>query len=330
LILKVMQEQMNVLMNSYPVAFACPGGGEVQLLRTKEFLEKQKVHVELFDQWNPQFESSDLAHYFSVQGGSMNFCGYVSGMGMPLVISPILWPHQPEKYPFREIQNLLNTADLIFPNSQMEADLLARVYDIPLDKFHVTYNGVDDSFITDNSTTEALFRDKFHIDFEFSLCVANIENRKNQILLAQAAKSTQKNVILIGQVRDEEYLRKVKDAGGDYIHYVGALDHFSLELKSAFRACDQFILPSLLETPGLAALEAAAMGCAVAVTVEGSTKEYFGEYVTYIDPLDVRSIEQALENPKFSSDLKLHVSENFNWSRTAEQCIDGYSRLLKK
>ena len=68
---------MRVLFNTYPVAFDCPGGGEMQLLKCKQALESLGVEVLLFDPWRPQFEQVDVVHYFSVQGGSMNFCDYV-------------------------------------------------------------------------------------------------------------------------------------------------------------------------------------------------------------------------------------------------------------
>ena len=49
---------MNILLNSYPVGFDCPGGGEIQLLKTSEYLEKFGNNVFFFNQWEPQFRDS--------------------------------------------------------------------------------------------------------------------------------------------------------------------------------------------------------------------------------------------------------------------------------
>ena len=45
---------MKVLFNTWGGAYFNPGGGEVQLNFSKEYLEKQNIQVELFNQWNPQ------------------------------------------------------------------------------------------------------------------------------------------------------------------------------------------------------------------------------------------------------------------------------------
>ena len=87
-------------------------------------------------------------------------------------------------------------------------------------------------------------------------------------------------------------------------------------MRSAYAACDAFVLPSLLETPGLAALEAppAARGCSV--TREGSAREYFGDQVTYVDPLDVddirNGIRRALESTP-SPALRVRIVSDFTW-----------------
>ena len=75
---------MRVLFNTYPVAFDCPGGGEIQLLESKKALERVGLEVLLYNFWHPRFDDVDLVHYFSVQGGSMNFCSHVKRRGLPL------------------------------------------------------------------------------------------------------------------------------------------------------------------------------------------------------------------------------------------------------
>jgi hypothetical protein len=83
-----------------------------------------------------------------------------------------------------------------------------------------------------------------------------------------------------------------------------------------------------LETPGLAALEAALAGAAIVITQEGSTREYFSDLVHYVDPASPEDIcckiELALRvgrNPQ----LKPHVASRFTWPAAASALADIYA-----
>ncbi|MDR1502076.1 MAG: hypothetical protein LBT43_06435, partial [Prevotella sp.] len=51
-----------ILFNTWPAAFDCPGGGEVQLLKYEEQLTALGVRVMRYDPWNPraQFDEADI------------------------------------------------------------------------------------------------------------------------------------------------------------------------------------------------------------------------------------------------------------------------------
>ena len=136
---------MRVLFNTYSVAFDCPGGGEVMLLEYKSALEALGVEVILYDPWHPQFDQADLVHYFSVQGGSMNFCSHVKRRGIPLLISPIIWltAENVPTFPIEEIRTLLHNCDLILPNSKAEQNQLSEYFGLNRQKFAVVYNGIN-------------------------------------------------------------------------------------------------------------------------------------------------------------------------------------------
>ena len=55
---------MKVCFYVYPSAFQNPGGGEILLLKTKEYLEKAGVEVRLFDMCHDRFQEGDLLHVF--------------------------------------------------------------------------------------------------------------------------------------------------------------------------------------------------------------------------------------------------------------------------
>lgn len=325
---------MHVLFNTFPVAFDCPGGGEIQLLKCQEALEAIGIEVMLYDLWQPQLDRVDVVHYFSVQGGSSNFCNYVHQKGIPLLISPILWmtdqSYRAGIYPNDEIRHLLHLADRLLPNSQAEAETLAALFEVPLDKFSPIVNGVDNYFLSNRAEAQ-LFYDTYQITAPFLLSVANIEPRKNQLNLVRAVRDLEIPLVVFGNIRDRPYFEQCVAEGQGCFHHLGYLDHHSPLLLSAYAACEAFVLPSTLETPGLAALEAASLGAKVIITQEGCTREYFGDRVAYVDPFSVESIRstirEQLQTPAHPG-LKAHVADAFTWHRAAQQLKQAYAKVL--
>jgi glycosyltransferase involved in cell wall biosynthesis len=322
---------VRVLFNTYPVAFGCPGGGEIQLLKCRAALEALGVEVLLFDPWRPRFDRVDLVHYFSVQGGSMNFCDYVKRIGLPLVISPVLWltAENRERFPLAEIRDLLHLCDRVLPNSQAECDQLADAFEIAGEKFSVVPNGVDPQFGV--PADPDAFRRHFGISFPFLLNVANVEPRKNQRLLAGVARRIDVDLLLVGRARDPGYLADCLAEGGRRVRHLGPLEHDSDLLKSAYRACKVFVLPSLLETPGLAALEAAAQSAKLVVTNVGSTADYFQDFASYVAPHDAAGLRACIEKQWAAAPddrLRAHVMANFTWTQAGKALLHAYERTL--
>lgn len=322
---------MKVLFATYPMAFHTPGGGEIQLLAYKAALEQKGITVDLMNQWRPDFLSYSIVHFFSCMGGSIHFCNFIKQLGLPLVISSSLWiTHNTRHlYPSDEIRAQLGLSDVVVTNSDMESDALASVLDLPRDKFASVYNGVDDVFFNEKPAAD-LFRDKFGIYEKFILNVANIEPRKNQLNLVRAMKAfPDKKLVIIGHVRDSKYFEEIRALpNSEQVIYIGPLDHHSILLRSAYQACELFCLPSTLETPGLAALEARAQGVKLVVTKEGSTKEYFSSTGYYCDYNSVEDIinnisECLVHDKKSSNDEKV-----LRWPEATDSLVSVYKSLL--
>ncbi|NOR54972.1 MAG: glycosyltransferase [Sulfurovum sp.] len=323
---------MKILFNTYPVAFDKPGGGEVQLLQYQKYIHnKENIDINLFNLWKPDFLNYDIVHYFSCMGGSVHFLSHVKKLELPLIISPNLWVTEETKhlYPFDEIRNDFILADVIIGNSDTECNLLSDIFTMPRGKFLTIYNGIEESFFEPIDTS--LFLDHFNISEKFILNVANIEPRKNQLSLIKAMKNfPELKLVMLGYIRDQQYLEECLNEGGNQIIYLGSLPHDSLLLKSAYAACELFALPSTVETPGLAALEAAAMGAKILVTLEGCTQEYFGNYVTYVDPNSEEDIKEGISkslNKQCSKELYKHMKENFLWSNVVKKLSNTYEKL---
>ena len=98
-------------------------------------------------------------------------------------------------------------------------------------------------------------------------------------------------------------------------------------LASAYAACDVFVLPSLFETPGIAALEAGLAGAKLVITPFGGTKEYFGDHAAYCDPRSVSSIRETIRKtlalPR-DTRLREHIRAKFLWEEVARQTASVY------
>lgn len=325
---------MRILIGSYPWSFDCPGGGERQLCAYYEHLRSQGVTVNLFDQWKPAFRAHDIFHFFSVMPGSFQLCEHAKKQGLRLVISPNLWVTEETKYwyPHDEIKRLLSIADRVVVNSSLEAASLAGVYEVPLERFSVVYNGVEDPFLEPVDGRE--FASRYGLENQrYLLNVANIEHRKNQLRLIEALKRfPELKLVVIGLARDEAYRDECFRLAGDQLVFVGELEYGSTLLRSAYAGCEAFVMPSTLETPSIAALEAAAAGAKIVITEVGSTTEYFGDLAEYVSPDSAQSIADALERAMRSGAnpaLKSRIEERFLWRRVVSDLRNVYQHELE-
>ncbi len=321
---------MKIFFNTYAAAFQCPGGGEIQLLKSKDALERRGHEVILFDQWKHDLSDADVVHQFSVQGGVYNLCAYAHHNRIPLVLSPILWLSEYiDQYPMGEIGFMTQVADVICPNSHAEVERFVRHFDAPIHKYLVTHNGVDECFF--EPIAPDLFLADHSINVPFVLCVGNIEIRKNQLTLLEANSRIGVHTVLIGNVRDQDYFAQMNVRFADKFSYLGYMEHDAPALRSAYAACAAFALPSLLETPGLAALEAAAAGAPLVITQEGCTAEYFGSEALYANPKSVEDIAEkifvATSSKKQGEALKDRVRQ-FTWDRVAEELEGAYLKAI--
>ncbi|AVF37024.1 glycosyltransferase family 4 protein [Rahnella sikkimica] len=324
----------NVIFGVYPWAFDCPGGGERQLMAWKFHLESQGHNIRLYDPWKPVPEESKIFHFFSVMPGSFQLCEYFKNKGYALVITPNLWvtPETKWNYPHDDIQRLISITDRVVVNSLLEAQALSEVYNIDITRFRVVYNGVEQSFF--QPAHPELFRAYSGLENKrYLLNVANVESRKNQLLFLEALKNyPDLTLVVIGHARDAEYLEECKRVGKEQFHYIGPLEYGSELLRSAMAGSEAFVMPSTLETPSIAALEAAASGCRILVTKVGSTTEYFGEKAIYIEPDSIQSMSDGIRQIFMMpvGCLRERIHDEFTWGNVICDLEKVYTELLSE
>lgn len=323
---------MKILYYTYPWAFDCPGGGERQLMVYRDYLVKSGIQVNLFDMWTPQFNNASIFHLFSAMPSTVEVAGYAKQKGLKLVISPNLWVTRATKsqYPESIIWNLFELADAVIVNSNMERNMLSDTFSFPAEKFHVVYNAADTDFLLKED--DSLFRNTYKITGSYVLNVANIEKRKNQLAFLKVLRNERPDLtfVIVGNIRDPQYAAECREVGGDKLIIVGALPYASPMLRSALCGCEFFAMPSLIETPSIAAIEAGAIGAKILLTDQGSTTEYFGRSVTYVNPESEVSISAGIHAIAHATQEESTWVARYSylWPKVIPSLVNVYESLL--
>ncbi len=342
----------SVLVHAPSAAFQAPGGGEVQLVETSRALEALGIAVRPFLPWTDRLQDARLLHLFGMSREGLALARAARSARVPVALSPICWfePASISALSNSRIsaarawaawlarncapglphwrRELLRLADVILPNSQREADQLARLFAISPQKFRVIPNGVDGRFARADGS---LFERQFGVS-DFVLYVGRIEPRKNLIALVRATRALRLKLVVIGDAVPgfEDYASECRKAGDPGLIWIPRLDHHDPLLASAYAAARVCALPSWFETPGLAALEASLAGCEVVITPLGSTREYFAELANYAHPkrpLELTTaLRRALRGPR-QPDLARWVENRYLWSHVARKTAEVYGDL---
>ena len=322
-----------------------PGGVIHQLLSIRAALERAGHQVTLFDQWNTsEVRSYPIFHLFVASGDTLELGKRMRLAGLKLVVSPIIdkaipeWiirvsnevvTRIPKVYTHLGAASLLcKLADMSIARSEEEVGKLTVALGVPRAKVAMVYNGVDMKFA---NAKPDLFVKKYHMQ-DFLLAVGLIGNpNKNFLRLIRIANEIKVPTVLVGPIQNTDYARACMKAAeaSRYVEVLGPISEE--ELISAYAAANTLALPSIIEGTGLVALEAGLAGAKVVITQNGGTKDYFANYVDYVDPRSDVSIRtgilRALEQPK-GERLKLHIAKHFTWDAVAIQQVTAYEKAL--
>lgn len=327
---------------------AVNGGVRTQALQTAKGLRELGVQVEFISPWQDSLEI-DLVHVFVAGPSTLGILHRCSELGIKTILSPVFFSNRSAstiaislkgekliskfgsgiRSDFGIKAEACRLADLILPNTDAEAELIISGFGVDPSKINVIPNGVETRFA---DATPELFIKKYGLQ-DFVLFVGQAgAPRKNVIKLIDAAPKIDSKIVIIGSLYDDEYGEKCRllaQKAGNVL-FIENLEHDSELLASAYATCHTFVLPSLYETPGIAAMEAAITGANIAITEKGGTKDYFREWANYLNPKSSDSIAKAINkslNKEKKSDLKTHILENFTWQEVARKTLSSYRKI---
>lgn len=345
---------MKIAFASYHTVMHRHGGPKTQIIQTMKHLRNRGIDVKLMDAWHEQdnWPDCDLFHLFASNLGVYDLGRYLASHNLKFVVSPIFFTRRSPatirlvravEKTMRHVArgawsdygfagDICHWAQHCLPNSNEERELLTRGLEVPLDRVTVVPNGVEERFM--EAGPELFYREYGLKDFILNVGHIGVP-RKNSLSLVRALENIDHPAVIIGRIypsKDADLCLKEARKNKNLL-IVPGLDHDSPLLASAYAASSVFVLPSLYETPGIAALEAGLAGSNVVITPHGGAREYFGDLAVYIDPYSItsirRGITQALNKPA-SATLQDHIRNRFLWSHIAEKTASIYNRVLQE
>lgn len=168
---------------------------------------------------------------------------------------------------------------------------------------------------------------------DYIVCPGAFAYRKNQLSIVRAMKGSGIPIVFMGKPypNTQNMFDKCINEADDNMHFIGYKSSEDKEYWAVLKHAKAAILASDCETPGIALLEAAAVGARPIVTIQGGTQEYYGLVAEYLNPFSKRSIRQAITNAWARgrlSETETKMFHKFTWKWTAELTEKAYRAVL--
>lgn len=197
---------------------------------------------------------------------------------------------------YSQVQDAVDTSNLIFCVSQNTADDLMNIFSVPAEKIVVTYQPatLDSRALSEQEIVSNLNIYNLNLN-DYLLFVSAIEPKKNLRRLIKAYLSLDTNLPLV-VVGKKAWLaeEELKGIEADNIHFIGYASYE--ELTALYQGARCLIVPSLYEGFGLPIVEAMSQGCPVISSNTSCLPEIAGDAALYVDPYDIQDIAAKIQN----------------------------------
>ncbi len=242
----------------------------------------------------------------------------------------------------RKLKKSILKADKIIAVSKNTKNDILKYFNIPQEKVDVVYHGVEKKFFVLKNREQAreFLSKRYKLKDKYLLYVGTIETRKNVANLIAAYLQVKKRikgiklVLIGGKGYGYEFLSKLIESTKKYgVVYYNYIQHNDLNLF--YNCAEAFIYPSFYEGFGLPVIEAISCGTPVLTSNNSSLSEIGKKYVHYVDPFNIKSIEDGIikiiKDKSYAKQLwmnALKYVKRFSWEKTARNTIKVYKKLL--
>ncbi len=225
-------------------------------------------------------------------------------------------------------------ADRVIAVSQFTRSICERRYGIPPEKVDIVYNGIDTDAMQPTEKTRIESTDKV------VLFLGRITMQKGPEYFIAAAKRVLEKYpdvkfVLAGS--GDMALRMIELAAGLGIGHKVLFTGFlrGKDVDRVFRMADCYVMPSVSEPFGLAALEAISHDVPVILSKTSGASEVL-THVLKVDFWDIdemaNKILAVLRHPPLSETLREHGAMDLHrltWEGAAERCVVSYEKAMK-
>ena len=215
--------------------------------------------------------------------------------------------------------------DLLLPNSEDEIRCVKKYCRLKNGaKLVAVPNAIDP--IPD--WVETLERDSTLPAEDYVLVPGFFAARKNQKTLILALQDFPHPIVFMGK---GPLLDDCKKAATPRMLFLGHVEHQSRLFYSAMKYARVVCLSSNCETPGIAGLEAAALGARPVVPYEGGTCQYYGWDAEYLDPLSSKSIKESIGRAWARGRLIEDSAKKYRlctWQFCAKRTVEAYESII--
>lgn len=327
-------------MNDFPTSFA-KGGKEAQLSLVRGVASRLCENVS--DIWAVEkISTSPVLHCFGDAPHFYYTYNFLRGLGKTptLIVSPSFYRRAPYVYwisrftrgfgPnwWSERFKLYNAAHCIIVNSNYEKKYLSLIFGREVErKTRVIHNAFVESPIYGASSAE------YDSNHKYICCISHISERKNIINLIRAADriyaSTGLHTKIVGGLRFSrtDNIKRFHDAlhNADHVEWLG--ERSSTEARKVLLNSRLHILPSLIESPGIATLEALGAQIPAVAGDFPVVREYFGGNVTYCKRSErsiFNAVLRAIESPLEPIDSEKQVWSQMEVEAKYEGLLGNY------
>ncbi|MFA6186675.1 MAG: glycosyltransferase [Phycisphaerae bacterium] len=240
-------------------------------------------------------------------------------------------------------ENAVKKADYFLAISESTKQDLCSIFKIQENRVDVVplASGIEPVFYSQQQKAETKVKlsEKLgkKID-EYFVAISSPDSRKNISRTIEAFELAAKDIaentklLIIGNLdkRDSQLERKLKSKLYKNVFWMGTID----DLRPWLACSNALIFASLYEGFGIPILEAFSCGAAVITSNCSSMPEIAGNAALYVNPLNIKSISQAII--KIANDHSLRETliaagrernKLFTWKKTAEKVIEVYKKL---
>lgn len=231
---------------------------------------------------------------------------------------------------------------IIVPSQAVKNELLDYYANLDREKIVVTYEGIDEKLLSNNSDDKKI-REKYNLETPYFIYAGNAYPHKNLPRAIEAViylnKVVKKRVLLAIACSRDIFLEKLEkfiseSDAGDFVKVLGYVS--DNDLGALYKNSLGLLYPSFSEGFGLQGLEAIALGTLALASNIPVFKEVYENNALYFDPYDISSIAICMQKVmNMEKDVRKKMIEKsqefikrYSWDKMAKETLRIYKQSL--